>query len=82
MDCAGGKAEIMGSNNVLTITGRCSGLDMYGSGNTVNVEFNAGASISFVGSNNAITWKTADGKPPKVSYVGANNVLTPPAAGQ
>ena len=32
LDCAGGEAAIMGSNNTLTISGNCAGLDMYGVG--------------------------------------------------
>jgi hypothetical protein len=82
LDCAGGKAEIMGSNNTLTISGNCAGLDMYGSGNKLTVQFKPGAQISFVGSGNAISWTSADGKPPRVSYVGSGNTLTPPILGQ
>ena len=82
LDCAGGKAAIMGSNNILTISGNCAGLDMYGSGNKLTVQFKPGAEISFVGSGNAISWTSADGKPPKVSYVGSGNTLTPPITGQ
>jgi hypothetical protein len=78
LNCAGGAAEIMGSNNVLTITGKCSKLDLAGSNNKITIEFASGATISFVGSSNAITWSSADAKPPKVSYVGSDNTLTPP----
>jgi hypothetical protein len=78
LDCAGGKAEIMGSNDVLTIKGNCSGLDLAGSGNKITIEFGRAAAINFVGSGNAIAWTSADGKPPKVTYVGSENTLTPP----
>ena len=46
LDCAGGKAAIMGSNNTLTISGNCTGLDMYGSGNKLTVQFKSRAEIS------------------------------------
>jgi hypothetical protein len=78
LDCFGGKAEIMGSSNKLTITGRCSALELAGSGNTITIEFAAGATVSFVGSSNAITWTSADGKAPKVTYIGSNNTMKPP----
>jgi len=55
---------------------------MYGSRNKLTVQFKSGAQISFVGSGNAISWTSADGKPPKVSYVGSGNTLTPPITGQ
>ena len=55
---------------------------MYGSGNRITVQFKPGAVISFVGSGNAISWTSSDGKPPKVGYVGSDNMLTPPISGQ
>jgi hypothetical protein len=78
LDCAGGKAAVMGSNNILTIKGSCTELALYGSGNKITIAFAPDAQISFVGSQNTIEWSTADGKPPKVSYVGSGNTLTPP----
>ena len=63
---------------MLTITGRCTGLDLAGSNNKITIEFGPGGVISFVGSNNTIAWTSTDGKPPKVTYVGAGNTLTPP----
>jgi Protein of unknown function (DUF3060) len=77
LDCVGGKAEIMGSNNVLTITGKCSGLELAGSGNRINIQFGPAAKVDFVGSDNVINWTSTDGKPPKLSYVGSGNRLTP-----
>ena len=79
LDCAGGKAEVVGSNNVLTIQGNCSGLDLAGSGNKLTIAFGAGAKISVVGSSNAILWTAADGKTPKISTVGGDNTLNPAA---
>jgi hypothetical protein len=77
LNCAGGKAEIVGSNNVLTVTGNCANLELAGSDNKITIQLAAAAKISFVGSNNAIAWTSADGKPPTVSYMGAGNSMTP-----
>jgi hypothetical protein len=79
LDCVGGKAEIVGNNNALTITGRCSNLDLAGSENKITIEFGPAAKVSIVGSNNAIIWTSVDGKPPTISSVGAANALTPRA---
>jgi hypothetical protein len=77
LDCNQGKAEIMGSNNVLTITGKCSALELAGSGNKITIQLGTSSKIDFVGSGNSIAWTSADGKPPKISYVGSGNTLTP-----
>lgn len=78
LDCAGGRAEIMGSGNVLTITGKCTRLDLAGSGNKITIEFGPTAEIAFVGSGNAISWTSTDGKSPRITYLGSGNTLTPP----
>ena len=78
LDCGGGRATIMGSDNNLTITGHCTDLELAGSNNKIKIEFGPAAKISFVGSKNSITWTSADGKPPSVSYVGAGNSMVPP----
>jgi hypothetical protein len=76
LDCANGGAHIFGSNNKLNLTGGCAWLDMLGSGNTVTVALAKDANIEFVGSNNAITWTTPDGKEPAVRHLGSGNTLT------
>ena len=78
LDCHGGAAQIMGSANVLTISGKCSALNVAGSGNRISIEFAPGSAISLAGSQNAISWTSTDGKPPKISVVGSGNTLTPP----
>ncbi len=67
----------MGSHNALTITGLCSGIELAGSGNKIAIQFGAGAKIEFVGSNNVITWTSADGKSPQATYVSAGNTMMP-----
>ena len=76
VDCIGGQAAIVGSNNDLTIKGNCTSLSL--PSNKISIQFAPGAQISFVGSDITISWTSADGKAPKVSYVGSGNTLTPP----
>jgi hypothetical protein len=77
LNCSGGATQIMGSNNDLTVSGKCSALNVAGSGNKITIEFAPGASISLAGSNNAISWTGADGKKPMMSSVGSGNTVTP-----
>jgi hypothetical protein len=77
LDCAGGWARIAGANNNVTLTGNCEGLTIYGSRNTVQAAFQTDAQVRFVGSNNAVTWTTPDGKEPKALHLGASNTMTP-----
>jgi hypothetical protein len=77
LDCLGGKAEIVGGDNVLAIKGKCSNLDLAGSGNKITIEFGPAAKVSILGSNNAIVWTSVDGKPPTINYVGSGNAVTP-----
>jgi hypothetical protein len=50
LDCVGGNAEIKGSANVLTITGKCSNLKLEGSGNKVTIDFGPAAKVDILGS--------------------------------
>jgi hypothetical protein len=77
LDCAGGGAQIAGSNNKLTLTGECTMLRVLGSNNTVTAALATNAHIEFAGSNNAVTWTSSDGKEPMVQNRGSNNTLTP-----
>jgi hypothetical protein len=77
LDCAGGWARIAGANNNVTLTGDCAGLTIYGSRNTVQGAFQTEARVRFVGSNNAVTWTTPDGKEPKALHLDASNTMTP-----
>jgi hypothetical protein len=76
LDCAGGGALIAGSNNKLTLTGGCNMLRVLGAYNTITAALATNAHILFVGSNNAVTWTSSDGKEPTVRYLGSNNTLT------
>jgi Protein of unknown function (DUF3060) len=77
LDCAGDSARIAGSRNKVTLNGGCTALTIYGSRNSVIADFAPGSSIWFFGSKNEVTWKSADGKPPKIHRVGFGNVLKP-----
>jgi hypothetical protein len=77
LDCAGGGAQIAGSNNKLILTGGCTMLSVLGSNNAVTVALAANARIQLVGSNDAVAWTSPDGKEPMVQYLGSDNTLTP-----
>ena len=77
LDCAGGGAQIAGSNNKLALTGGCTMLGVLGSNNTVTVALATNARIQFVGSNNAVAWASPNGREPMVQHLGSNNTLTP-----
>jgi len=77
LDCAGGKAEVKGSSNELTITGKCGSLDISGSANEVKIEFGPGAQINVSGSANDVEWTSTDGRAPKVNDQGSANSVTP-----
>jgi Protein of unknown function (DUF3060) len=77
LDCAGGKAEVKGSSNELTITGKCSSLDIIGSANEVKIEFGPDAQINVSGSANDVEWTSTDGRAPKVNDQGSANSVTP-----
>jgi hypothetical protein len=77
LDCSGGKAAVVGSYNTLTITGKCSNLDLAGSVNKISIDFGPAAKVNVWGSGNAIIWTSADGKPPTINSVGSWNTLTP-----
>jgi hypothetical protein len=76
LDCVGGKAAIMSSNNELTLTGKCSSLDLAGSGNKITIDFAPAAKVNISGSVNAIVWTNADGKSPTIIDVGSRSMLT------
>ncbi|MCE9672492.1 DUF3060 domain-containing protein [Myxococcus stipitatus] len=74
LDCGdGGKAEIVGSSNKVTLTGVCAHVEVTGSDNKVVV--NAARRIETTGSGNSVTWKQGaeKGKKPRVSNTGTNN---------
>jgi hypothetical protein len=73
IDCAKGKSlNVGGSNNTLTVTGRCWGVNIGGMDNRIAFE-KISYEISVVGLNNSITYKEGD---PTVSDLGSGNSIT------
>ncbi|NTX01070.1 DUF3060 domain-containing protein [Myxococcus sp. CA051A] len=73
-DCAdGGKVEIVGSDNKVTLTGTCELVEVTGSDNQVVVH--TAHRIETTGSGNKVSWKQGaeKGKKPRVSNTGTNN---------
>lgn len=73
-DCAdGGKVEIVGSDNKVTLTGTCELVEVTGSDNKVTAHI--ARRIETTGSGNSVTWKQGaeKGKKPRISNTGSNN---------
>jgi DUF3060 family protein len=76
LDCAAGRAEIAGSNNILTITGNCKKLEVLGSNNAITVALADDAEVQLVGSNNKISWTTPSGRNPSIQQLGSGNTIS------
>ena len=75
LDCRGGSASVVGSDDVLTLTGGCTALKVIGSNNRVIVTVAKGATISVTGSGNTVTWKSDGDAPPQVVQTGSENTV-------
>jgi hypothetical protein len=72
IDCAQGRSlNVGGSNNTLTVTGRCWGVNIGGMDNRITFE-KISYEISVVGLNNSITYQEGD---PTVSDLGSGNTI-------
>jgi len=73
IDCADGKAlNIGGSNNTLTVKGRCASVNVGGADNTLTFE-QVDNDLSVVGLNNTVTYREGE---PKINDTGSNNTIT------
>ncbi|MCH9736398.1 MAG: DUF3060 domain-containing protein [Actinomycetia bacterium] len=73
IDCADGKAlNIGGSNNTLTVKGRCASVNVGGADNTLTFE-QVDSELSVVGLNNTVTYREGE---PKINDTGSNNTIT------
>ena len=75
LNCAGKGAQISGSDNMLTILGDCSQLEVFGSNNRIAITLAQGATVQVFGSNNDVTWSMRNGKLPKIETVGSANAI-------
>jgi hypothetical protein len=72
IDCAQGRSlNVGGSNNTLTVTGRCWGVNIGGMDNRITFE-KISYEISVVGLNNTVTYQEGD---PTVSDLGSGNTI-------
>ncbi len=70
IDCAGGKAlNVGGSNNTLTVHGRCTSVNVGGADNKITLDA-VEQDLSVVGLNNTVIYKAGD---PTVSNLGNGN---------
>ena len=73
LDCAGGTASVVGSNNTLTLR-NCTEVTITGNDNEVDV--GDARTLSVHGNQNEVTWiEGPEGRRPTVSQVGKHNVV-------
>ena len=72
LDCADGKSlNVGGSNNTLTVHGKCAAVTVGGTDNKVTIDAIDG-DLSVVGFNNTVTYKQGE---PHVTDLGSNNTV-------
>ncbi|NHZ43999.1 DUF3060 domain-containing protein [Massilia aquatica] len=69
--CDGRRAIIEGTDNVITFTGVCSGLEISGTGNSVTIALVPKAPLSVEGVNNSVRWQSS--AEPRKNVSGVNN---------
>ncbi|NHZ63292.1 DUF3060 domain-containing protein [Massilia genomosp. 1] len=69
--CEGRRAVIEGTDNVITFTGVCSGLEVSGTGNSVSIQLTPKAPLSVEGVNNSVRWQSS--AEPRKNISGVNN---------
>lgn len=75
--CDGRRAVIEGTDNVITFTGVCAGLDISGTGNSVTIQLVPKAPLSVEGVNNSVRWQSTAEPRKKVSGVNNRIVKVP-----
>ena len=72
VDCADGKSlNVVGSNNTLTVRGRCTAVTVGGADNRITVE-RVDMSLTITGFNNSVTFRGGD---PTVNDSGSGNTI-------
>ncbi len=71
------EARIEGPRNMITFTGKCSGLQVRGDGNTVSVPLYGPAQIDIEGNHNRVRYTTTADASPRLHVVGNQNELIP-----
>jgi hypothetical protein len=73
LDCAEGKSlNVVGSNNKLTVRGRCEEVTISGADNRITIE-RVDKVLRLTGINNSVTYRGGD---PKVDNHGSRNIVT------
>lgn len=73
VDCADGKSlSVDGSNNKLTVRGRCEAVNVAGADNRITIE-RIDKALTITGLNNSVTYR---GGEPKVNDRGSGNTVT------
>jgi len=73
IDCADGKSlDVAGSNNSLTVRGRCETVNVAGADNRITIE-RVDKSLTVTGLNNSVAYRSGD---PTVDDRGSGNTVT------
>lgn len=71
--CNGRKVVVQGSGHVLTFTGVCSSVELYGVNNKLTVQVAPNGSLSITGADHQVKWQST-GEPTQ-DFSGANNKI-------
>ncbi|WP_024441006.1 MULTISPECIES: DUF3060 domain-containing protein [unclassified Mycobacterium] len=72
LDCADGKSlNVAGSNNKLTVRGRCEAVNVAGADNRITIE-RVDKTLTITGLNNSVTYRGGD---PKIDNRGSGNTV-------
>ena len=75
-DCAGADVQVVGNATRVAVGEACRTLGVFGSGNAVVVDLEAGAVVQITGDRNRIAYRIAAGAP-AVTVAGSGNLVRP-----
>lgn len=75
--CNDNDAQVFGSRNVITFSGRCAGLQIRGDSNTISIALTGRAPIDIEGSRNRVRYTTAPDAQPTLRVVGSFTEVMP-----
>lgn len=75
--CTDNDAQINGSRNVITFSGRCTGLQIRGDSNLVSIALTGHAPIDIEGTRNRVRYTTSQDATPTLRVVGSSTEVMP-----
>jgi hypothetical protein len=77
VNCAEAPLEIDGARNLITVTGRCTGLQIRGDGNDVSLPLSGVAPVDIEGSRNRVRYTAMPGTNVQLHVAGDGTAVTP-----